>query len=116
MADDGQIKRIAQTLLRKTKDGSVQWDHLPQEGSAGSRVTYSTSTSTIVISAGALSQESYVFQIYNSDGVVVEELLVSDEQNAELIPEIGELFRLSHRQALDVDEVLTSLIQELEDE
>ncbi|WP_066364617.1 hypothetical protein [Herbidospora mongoliensis] len=116
MSDDGQIKRIAQTLLKKTKDGSVKWEHLPQEGSSGSRVTYSTSTSTVVISAGALSQESYVFQIYNSDGVVVEELLVSEERNEHLHPVVGELFRLSHRQALDVDEVLSNLMQELEDE
>ncbi|MFI7447897.1 hypothetical protein ACIBQX_10405 [Nonomuraea sp. NPDC049714] len=92
--------------------------------------SYSTSSASIVVASSAMGQDPYTLQIYNGDGIIIEQLEVSArsrmvQESAKEIPktvifksplfdEIRELHGLAYRQALNVDQMLDTIVQELE--
>jgi hypothetical protein len=111
--DDDAVQRmvdIATELISQTSQGRVRWSTTDRDDV----FQFSTTRASMTIEPGS-RQQTFVLRVLNERGVQVEALAASGEPFTRDPGgrELSELYELARRQALEVDDVLDTVLDEL---
>jgi hypothetical protein len=110
---DPRLQGLIKRLLELTQKGIIHWSR-DLRRSLGESYSVSLTEATIRIRSLRDNQRPpHVLQIMNSEGILIDDILAENPEEADMLTE---LYRLARREALNVDGVIDSLIRELNEE
>lgn len=113
-------KRLVASLVRRTKDSSIEWQSTIREGRF--QVNFTTSSVQIYSTPTDMDEDDIHIALLNDQGDVVESFTDvsltrdSDEEGKSWYPIMLELYSLARRSVLGADRLLDSMLNELDDD
>lgn len=107
-----QLQGIIKRLLELTQQGAIHW----ARGSRRSVEPFSINLTESTIRLRSRDDDQaapYLVQILNDEGILIETIQAETEDEIDML---SELYRLARREALRVDDVISSVLRELNDE
>lgn len=129
--NDEKIRTLLGRLIKLTDRGDLSWEEeSPSRGVSGDRFSASTPTATFYVgSADGDGAPPYIFEVRGEDGSLIEKVRHPLPRSPFSFPDIAdmggriglensmhELYTTARRSALDIDSILDSIIQDLDDE
>ena len=102
-----EVGQILTGLIQRTTEGKLKWTQ------SGQNSRFRTSVDGVAVVIREIADPSYVFEIYNESGQMVESLDFQNSTEA-LDQQLGRLYVLARRSALNTDTTLEKLARGLE--
>ena len=109
---DPRLQGLIKRLLELTRNGTIHWERINRR-SVEPFIIDLTESSIRLRSLGDNQRAPYFLDILNSDGIRIETIRARDAEETEMFEE---LYQLARREVLNVDEVINSVIRDLNEE